>query len=201
VTAGAVGDGEARKDQVATKGKVLDEANRVVAGITPDQLGNASPCTEWTVRDVLNHITTGATMFAVCVRDGAIGDEQMVALMTEDALGDDYRGAFRAASADAMAAFQEPGAVDRMVTLPFGTMPAGVAIDIAVFDVAIHTWDLAHASGQPMQLDPDTLATAYALAQAMMPDMRANGVVGDEVDVAPDAPLEDRLAALAGRTP
>lgn len=188
-------------DQVATMSKVLDETNRVVGGIAPDQLDNPSPCDEWTVRDVLNHITSGATMFAVCVRDGSIGDEQMVALMTEDNLGDDYQGAFRAASADAIAAFQEPGAVDRMVTLPFGTMPAGIAINIAVFDVAIHTWDLAHATGQQMQLDGETLSTAYELAQAMIPDMRANGVIGEEVDVASEAPLEDRLAALAGRTP
>ena len=188
-------------DQVATMGKVLAETNRVIGQIAPDQLDNQSPCDEWTVRDLLNHITGGATMFATCVRDGSISDEQMGALMVGDNLGDDYRGAFRDASEAAIAAFGEPGAVDRMVTLPFGTMPAGVALNIAVFDVSIHTWDLARATGQGMELDADTLETAYALAQVMIPDMRTNGVVGEEVAISPDAPLEDRLAALAGRTP
>ena len=52
-----------------------------------------------------------------------------------------------------------------------------------------------------MELDIETLETAYALAQAMIPDMRTNGVVAAEVEISADAPLEDRLAALAGRTP
>ena len=88
-----------------------------------------------------------------------------------------------------------------MVTLPFGEMPAGVAINIAIFDVATHTWDLAKGSGQTMELDPEVLAAAYELAQAMIPDMRAGGMVGEEVVVSVDAPMEDRLAGLAGRTP
>jgi uncharacterized protein (TIGR03086 family) len=188
-------------DQVATMSKVLDETNRIVGGITPDQLDNPSPCAEWTVRDVLNHVTGGATMFAVCVRDGSISDEQVGALTTGDNLGDDYRGAFSDAATAAIDAFGEPGAADRMVVLPFGTMPAGVALNIAVFDVTIHTWDLARASGQEMQLDAETLTTAYELAQAMIPGMREGGVIGAEIAVSPDAPLEDRLAGLAGRQP
>ena len=57
-------------DQTVMIGKVLDETNRVVDGIEPSQLDNPSPCDEWTVRDVLNHLTSGATMFAVCVPRG-----------------------------------------------------------------------------------------------------------------------------------
>ena len=188
-------------DEAATMSRVIELTGQVVDRIEPDQLDNPSPCDEWTVRDLLNHITSGASMFAICVRDGSISDEQMGALMTGDNLGDDYRGAFRDASAAAMDAFGAEGAVDRMVTLPFGTMPAGVALNIAVFDVSIHTWDLARATDQSMELDIETLETAYALAQAMIPDMRTNGVVAAEVEISADAPLEDRLAALAGRTP
>ena len=187
-------------DQTAMMGKVLTETNRVVDGIEPSQLDNPSPCDEWTVRDVLNHVTGGAKMFAVCVRDGAISDEQLGSIMGDN-LGTDYKGAFRTASSEALDAFDQPGAAEKMVTLPFGTMPAGVAINIAIFDVATHTWDLAKATGQTMQLDPEVLATAYELAQAMIPDMRAGGMVGEEVIVAVDAPMEDRLAGLAGRTP
>jgi uncharacterized protein (TIGR03086 family) len=188
-------------DQAAMMGKVLDETNRVVGGIEPSQLDNPSPCDEWTVRDVLNHVTSGATMFAVCVRDGSISDERLGELMTGDSLGTDYKGSFRAASTAAMDAFAEPGAAEKMVKLPFGEMPAGVAINIAIFDVATHTWDLAKGTGQTMQLDPEVLGAAYELAQAMIPDMRAGGLVGEEVIVAVDAPMEDRLAGLAGRTP
>jgi len=188
-------------DQTEMITKVLGETGRVVDGIEPSQLDNPSPCTEWTVRDVLNHVTGGATMFAVCVRDGSMSDEQLGAVMAGDNLGSDYKGAFHAASTAALDAFDEPGAAEKMVTLPFGTMPAGVAINIAIFDVATHTWDLARGTGQTMQLDPEVLAAAYGLAQGMIAGMRENGVVGPEVVVPADAPMADRLAGLTGRTP
>jgi uncharacterized protein (TIGR03086 family) len=188
-------------DHVTAMGNVLHETNRVVGAIEPDQLDNPSPCDEWTVRDLLNHITAGANVFAVCVRDGSVSDEQLGAIMVGDNLGDDYRGAFRDASENAITAFGEPGAVDRMVTLPFGTMPAKAALSIAIFDVTIHTWDLARATGQQLQLDDDTLTLAYELAVPMMDGMRTNGVVAEAVEISTDAPLDDRLAALAGRRP
>jgi uncharacterized protein (TIGR03083 family) len=50
--------------------QVIAETGRIVDGITPDQLGNATPCTEWSVRDVINHITGGSLMFAECVEQG-----------------------------------------------------------------------------------------------------------------------------------
>ena len=45
--------------------RVANETTRVVGAVSPDQLGNDTPCTGWTVRDVVNHITGGATMFAI----------------------------------------------------------------------------------------------------------------------------------------
>jgi uncharacterized protein (TIGR03086 family) len=50
--------------------RVVTETTRVVDSITPDELGNATPCAEWTVRDVVNHITGGATMFAISAEQG-----------------------------------------------------------------------------------------------------------------------------------
>lgn len=188
-------------DQATMMGKVLDETTRVVDGIEPEQLDNPSPCEEWTVRDVLNHVTAGATMFTVCLRDGAISDEVLGELILGDNLGDNYKDSFRTAAADAMTAFSAPGAMDKIVKLPFGEMPAGVAVNIAIFDVATHTWDLAKGTGQSTQFDPEVLATAYELATAMIPDMRAGGLIGEAVPVAEDAPPVDRLAALAGRQP
>jgi uncharacterized protein (TIGR03086 family) len=189
-------------DSLATMTKVLEQTQRVVDGIEPGQLGNATPCDDWTVRDVLNHITAGAQMFAIAAAEGAVPDECLGALMVDDQLGDDYRGAFRAAADEALDAFSRPGVLDEVVTLPFGEMPAGVALDIAIFDVATHTWDLAKATGQSTALDPDVLDAAYSLALAMLSDeWRASGMFGAAVAVAADAPVQDKLAALAGRTP
>jgi uncharacterized protein (TIGR03086 family) len=189
-------------DEAATMHQVIVETTRVVGNIEPGQLDNPSPCTEWTVRDVLNHITGGAEMFGMCVRDGVVSDEKLGALMAGDNLGDDYKGAWSRAAAGAEAAFALPGAMERMVKLPFGEMPAGAAVNIAIFDVTTHAWDLAKATGQSTDLDPAVSEIAYQIAQGMLSDeMRGSGIFGPAVPIADDAPVADRLAGFAGRTP
>ena len=84
--------------------QVIATTDKVVKGTDASQLGLPSPCTEWTVRDVINHITGGATMFAVCVEEGSVPDDLLGKLMGGDNLGDDYVGAWESASARAMAA-------------------------------------------------------------------------------------------------
>jgi uncharacterized protein (TIGR03086 family) len=180
--------------------RVLDETRRVVDGIEPSQLSAPTPCSEWDVRALVNHITGGATMFAVCVEEGSIADERLMELIAGDNLGDDFKGAFDAAAAHAVAAFEAPGAADKMVKLPFGEMPAGVAMNLAIFDVTVHALDLATATGQSTDLDPEVLATALAIGQlGISPDMRGTGLFDAEVAVPDSAPLPDRILAFAGR--
>jgi uncharacterized protein (TIGR03086 family) len=189
-------------DSIAMINKVLDETNRIVDGIEPSQLDNPTPCGEWTVRDVLNHITGGADMFALAAAEGKVPDEKLGQLMGGDNLGDDYKAAFKAASARATKAFAPAGILDKVITLPFGEMPAGAAVNIAIFDVATHTWDLAKGTGQSTALDPEVLGAALEIAQQMLSDdWRTGGMFGAQVPVPDDAPLQDRLAAFTGRQP
>lgn len=189
-------------DEAATMERVIALTGAVVDNIEPEQLDNPSPCEAWTVRDVLNHITAGAEMFTICVREGEVSDAQLGEIMMGDRLGDDYKASFHRATDDANAAFAAPGAMHRIVKLPFGEMPAAMAVNIAIFDVATHAWDLAKATGQSTDLDPETVTLAYQVAQTMLTDeWRKAGMFADAVECADDAPVADRLAALAGRTP
>ena len=186
-------------DLLPTMEKVLDRAGEVVDGVSPDQLGNSTPCAEWTVRDVINHITGGATMFAVCVEDGSVPDELLPKLMGGDNLGDDYKGAFHIASDRARAAFKSEGALDKMVKLPFGEMPAGVALNIAVMDVMTHALDIAKATGQTVD-DEALLATALEIGRNLITDdFRRPGVFDAEQQAPADASAADKLLAFAGR--
>ena len=179
--------------------KVVAQTTELVDQITPDQLGNATPCTEWTVRDLINHITGGATMFAISAEQGSVPDAQMGALMGGDNLGDDYRESWKAASRRALSAFEEPGVLERIVTLPFGEMPAGVALNVAVFDVTTHACDLARATGQKIA-DTELLETALTIGRQMVgPELRQPGVFDPELAISPDAPVADRLLCFAGR--
>jgi uncharacterized protein (TIGR03086 family) len=189
-------------DSLAMINRVLDETARIVDGIEPAQLDDPTPCADWTVRDVLNHITGGADMFAIAAAEGKVPDEELGQLMAGDNLGSDFKASFKAAAGRATTAFAADGVLDKVITLPFGEMPAGVALDIAIFDVTTHAWDLAKATGQSTALDPEVLGTALELAQGMLSDdFRASGLFGQPVPVPDDAPLQDRLAGFTGRTP
>ena len=185
-------------DTVATMERVIDETTRIVNGITPDQLGNATPCTDWSVRDIVNHITGGATMFAECVEHGAISDERLGELMG-DVLGDDYKGAWAKASKQATTSFGQPGAMEKTVRLPFGEMPAEVALNIAVFDVTTHACDLARATGQKVESEEVLETALQAGRQLITPEWRGSGMFGAEQQAPEGAPVSDRLLAFAGR--
>jgi uncharacterized protein (TIGR03086 family) len=179
--------------------RVVDETTQVVNEVSDDQMANPSPCEGWTVRDVLNHITGGATMFAISAEEGSVPDEVLGRLMGGDNLGDDPKGAWLIAANRAMLAFEQPGALEKTVKLPFGEMPGGVAINIAVFDVLTHAVDIARASGQTVD-DTELIETALAFGRQMIgPELRIPGVFDPEQPVAGDAPPEDRLLAFAGR--
>jgi uncharacterized protein (TIGR03086 family) len=78
-------------------------------------------------------------------------------------------------------------------------MPGGVALNIAIFDVATHACDLARATGQHVT-DAELLAGALAIGQQMVgPDLRVPGVFGAEQTADAKASAEDKLLAFAGR--
>jgi len=186
-------------DSVKLLQRVVDETTLLVDNVSADQLGNDTPCTDWTIRDLINHITGGATMFAISAEQGSVPDDVLGRLMGGDNLGDDPQDAWATASKRAMAAFDQPGVLEKIVTLPFGEMPAGVALNIAVFDVATHATDLAKASGQSIE-DTDLLEAALAMGHRMIgPEWRQPGIFDPEQPIADDAPVSDRLLAFAGR--
>ncbi len=83
--------------------------------------------------------------------------------------------------------------------LPFGEMPAGVALSIAIFDVTTHATDLARATGQTIK-DPDLLKDALIMGQQMIgPELRQPGLFDPEQTAPDGASAEERLQAFAGR--
>jgi uncharacterized protein (TIGR03086 family) len=186
-------------ETVALMKQVVASTDKIVKGTDPAQLGIQSPCTEWTVRDVINHITGGATMFAVCVEEGSVPGDLLGKLMGGDNLGDDYVKAWETASSRAIAAFDAPGALDKTVKLPFGEMPAGIALNIAVFDVLTHAADIASATNQTIE-DTALVETALEVGHQLIgPDLRVPGIFDAEQPAPEGASPAVRLLAFAGR--
>jgi len=179
--------------------RVVDTTTDMIGHTSSAQLTNPTLCTEWNVKDLINHMVTGATMFAISAEQGSIPDDVLGKLMSTDNVGNDPKGAWDTAARRAMTAFEAPGAMEKIVKLPFGEMPAGVALNIAIFDVATHSVDLARATGQKVS-DTELLEDALLIAQQMIgPDLRQPGVFGDAQPCADSAPVDDRLLAFAGR--
>ncbi len=187
-------------DALALLQKVVAETDALIDQTDEGDLAAPTRCEGWTVRDLVNHITGGATMFAISAEQGSVPDEQIGPLMGGDVLGDDYKGAWRTASRRALQAFEAPGVMEKVVTLPFGEMPGGVALNIAVFDVATHATDIAAATGQQVA-DEELLESALEIGKQMIgPEMRIAGLFDAEQPCPDGAPVADRLAAFAGRS-
>jgi uncharacterized protein (TIGR03086 family) len=181
------------------------QTRTAIAGLTPlvhgtnaSQLDDATPCDQWAVRDLLNHLVGGGYMFAMSLNGEALD----MSAAPGDLLGDDHAAAFDAAIAAFNAALDNTTDLSTMVTLPFGTIPADVALRVAAADLLVHSWDLARATGQSFNPPDEFVLSATPFYQDFIqPPLRSMGLFADEIDVPADAAPLDRLVAYAGRKP
>ncbi len=171
----------------------------LVKGVRPDQLDNPTPCAKFQVRDLLGHFVGNIDSVA----DGFRGEpipEQLVP--RPELLGDDPGKTYDAVMADFGAVIRSPGAMDQVLRVPFGDVPAPALVGFIAFDLMMHSWDLATATGQPY-LPPDELvAEVDAFArQAVAPEWRDGDTFAAEVDPPADASPLERLVAFSGRQP
>lgn len=182
---------------------LLDQAvastGEIVAGFRPDQLGDPTPCSEWDVRALLNHLIGVSEAFSHAAEGEPITRPDP---RTEYFQGDGYTAAYDAATEDLLAAWRTPGALDATITLPFGDVPGSVAASINFVDLLVHGWDLARATGQDPTFDPDLAEPALEVSRNLVSDeIRSAGAFGPEVAAPAGASEADRLVAFLGRNP
>ena len=173
---------------------------RVLAGVSPDQLDATTPCASWTVRELINHIVGGTTFFAVTAETGAAPSGS-----ASDFTAGDYVSEFKEGAARAVQAFEADGAMEKVMKLPFAELPGSAFVNIATVDTFTHGWDLARATGQPTDLNPELAAQLLAIAQGFLPDSLrgpdGQAPFGPKVEPASGACAADQLAAFLGRQP
>jgi uncharacterized protein (TIGR03086 family) len=182
--------------------RAIAQTETIVAAVTPDQLTLPTPCPEYDVRALLSHITGGLT------RAGLVGEGADDALarpaMAEGVPDDAWPQAYRAAATRDAAAWADDAKLDALVEVPWGKVPGRFAIAGYIQEILAHGWDLAQATGQPTEGDPELALWALATAKRILPpDIRGNDGVpfGPVVDVPPDATPYTQLAAWLGRHP
>jgi uncharacterized protein (TIGR03086 family) len=158
-----------------------------------------TPCTEWDARRLVNHIV-GEDLWLPPLLDGQT-IEEVGSRFDGDLLGSEPLQAWSAASSAALAAAEEPGALDRTVQLSFGETAATEYVWQVAADHLIHSWDLAVASGADHRMDADVVASVSTWFAGNEAGYRAGGAIGERVEVGPDADAQTRLLAMFGRTP
>ena len=173
----------------------------VVKTTAASQMSASTPCSEWDVRALLNHV-----IGTLWLAEGLLADHAPRypmapgGLPPTDLAGDDPAAAYAEAAAAALAAAAGDALTQVHVT-PLGQMPGPVLAGFTTLDILVHGWDLAVATGQPADLDGRLAAHALGFAeQALTPDTRAPRI-GPAVTVAPGAPVTHRLVAFVGRRP
>jgi uncharacterized protein (TIGR03086 family) len=185
-------------DQAALHRRAVGEFDARVRAVGDDQWELPTPCSDWNVRQLVNHLVY-EDRWTVPLMEGstiaAVGDRY-----EGDLLGDDPKGAWAESCAEAVAAVQADGALERMVDLSSGPTPAGEYVSQLLADHLIHAWDLARAVGADERLDPELVEACAAWFTEMEPHYRAAGAIGERPETPPGADAQTILLAAFGRT-
>jgi len=164
--------------------------------VSKEQLDRATPCADWKVSYLINHIVGGQYFFEAGVKGAppAGGDTDFSATY--------FISAFDEGAKRCVAAFNEDGVMEKMLTLPFGQMPGAAFVGIAATDTFTHGWDLAKATGQDTKLNDELAAQLLSGAkQFIQPAFRneTGNPFGPEESAPAGACNADQLAAFLGR--
>ena len=171
----------------------------VLAGVTDDRLDDATPCTDYTVGDLIDHldqVVRGATALAL-----GRPEEAGAAEPSRANLGPGWQAEMAADLRALGAAWQDPAAWQGSHDPGGLELPNEVWAKIALTEVVVHGWDIAVATGRPLDVPEPTLRACFDHVAEFVPKAPLPELWGPAMDVPDDAPLIDRIVAITGRKP
>ena len=170
----------------------------VIAQVAPEQWTLSTPCSDWDVRALVNHVLSEARWTAPMLAGSTIaevGDR-----LDGDLLGADPQAAWQAGRIEADEAVDAVDPDVQIVHLSFGDTVAAEYLRQLTADYLVHSWDLATAIGADDRLDAGVVeAVGGWFTPEMAAAYRGGGAIAGEVSVAEDADPQDRLLARFGR--
>lgn len=176
----------------------VEEFGARVRQIGDHQWQTATPDEDWSVRDLVNHVVA-EDLWAPPLLAGStiteVGDR-----FDGDVLGTEPQASWAAASAEAVRAVEQDGALNRIVHLSFGDFP-GHEYALQLFaDHLIHAWDLARAIGADERLDAGLVATCATWFDAVEDAYRSAGAIAARRPVPAETDAQTMLLARFGRS-
>jgi uncharacterized protein (TIGR03086 family) len=175
--------------------RATKHASKAVHGVKADQLDQATPCSEFDVRALLNHMLGGLEM----LRTAAEGGESK--MPEGDQFGADPGKEYDERAAKLVDAVRQAGTLERTWKMPFGELPGQMMASIAFVEHVTHGWDLAKATGQDTTIPDDLIAECRGVVEPTDAMWRMDGVLKDKLEVPGSASATERYAAFMGRQP
>jgi uncharacterized protein (TIGR03086 family) len=162
----------------------------------PEQANQPTPCADFDVRALINHILYDIRLFEAMLGGPDPGPPGQELLGNQE-----WSAAYRAAADGLLSAWRQRG-TDGTITNRLGEFPATWAVGQHMSNLTVHAWDVARATGQSTDLDADLGQKSLEWGRANLePEFRRPGTFGPEVPVADTAPIYDRLVGWFGRDP
>jgi uncharacterized protein (TIGR03086 family) len=162
--------------------------------VTPDRLTAPTPCTEFDVRALLNHLLTWGPVLEAAARKEPAVSAEPTAANPAAALGEQVRRI--------VAAWSDQEAWEGSTTMGGpDPMPATLIGGMVVSEIVVHGWDLGRALGRHPTWDPAVLEFVLGEVIATAELGRGMGIYADAVPVAGSAPVLARLLGVTGRDP
>lgn len=178
--------------------QALDLLTRTVEGLSDGDLRRRSNLRDWTVRDLVAHVTSSVRKAVVLLEGGDVDSVPVdpAAFHAEDAAA--AATALRA-EADRVRELLREADLDAACRTPYGEMPLGRALPLVVVDAIVHSWDLERSVGSRLQLDEPLLAYASGVTDAMGEGREDNPHFDPPVEPAANATPTEQLMARLGR--
>jgi uncharacterized protein (TIGR03086 family) len=178
--------------------QALESTRQFVAGIEPGQWTNPTPCADWNVRELVNHVVVGNLWAAELARGRSIAD-------VGDRLDGDHLGAVPLQAYDESAeaaalAFEASGALDAPCAVSYGPVPGSVYAGHRFVDVLVHGYDIAAATGQNPELDACLVDACWDVVEPQLADFRASSMFGPDREGPLPTDPQDRLLVALGRS-
>ncbi|MFJ9695503.1 TIGR03086 family metal-binding protein [Kitasatospora sp. NPDC101183] len=176
----------------------FDQLEALVATVTPADLDRATPCEDFTLRQLLNHLV-GATHRLAYMGEGGYAQDHVPAV--EDPSDEGWPAALDRARARVTAAWAEDAKLGRPTFAPWGEVPGGAVLGGYLMETVAHSWDIAQSLDNGFALDEGLSGAALGIARAVLPAEQRGGQVpfGEAQPVPEDADVHTRLAAFLGR--
>ncbi|WP_406271054.1 TIGR03086 family metal-binding protein [Streptomyces sp. NBC_00191] len=188
------------KTPVAAFTGIVDTVAQLVEAVAEDQWTAPTPCSDWNVSQLVDHLVTGQRVFTEVMAEQPTsqGPEQSVGTESTPA---SLKAAVRESAGALAAAFARPGALERIVRAPIGEVPGAVALHLQTIEHLVHGWDLAQATGQKALFDDTSVEREIEFARGLVAQLppAPDGPFAVSRTAPADAPAIDHLAALLGR--